>query len=582
MADFTRVQYKNKNPNTLSIDNFKGINLFSPVTGESTNMKNFRITPDFKLKKRDGTRLLTEFGNTIRGAWYGKFKNDSEALYVCAGTQLIKYNIATNTKTVIGNISVQSSGFVNIFYAYSKLYVLDGYDFYAYNGTSFAPVEAYIPIRYSGMNVMGTSYASYEMQNLITNKYRSIYNPSTMSSVTFNHTLPVSKVEKIMYNGVDYTTDFTITINQTSPYAVMKYKSSTLPGIGTWDITFTSTAIQSRRNDIFSNRYHAIFGEYSMPRLFLYGGNLKNNIYYTEKFDYTDNVYIIEPNLLKIGEEKNAVTSVIRQFDDLMIFTEGDVWAIRHPEIVTEEPYINTLYKYSLTMISSSIGNIGYDNVKSVENNLISITRDGLYSWSITKLFDERNAKFVSDKLYKGMTPEFIRNALTFNHRSDGEIWLYYGGDVWIYNYKLDVWYFYDSINADRLLMIDEIAFYKGNKIYVFDENCYTDSGNPIEAVWESNYMDFDLPQYTKTVSRMYMTVKDMCNIDSVKIKSDRNTEINLDNLNNDTNAPMTFRRRMNITRCNFIKISLFNNGTDDRPTVMNIKFAWVRGSEGR
>jgi len=579
MANFTRSG--NKKPQTLSIDSFKGINLFSPVTGESTNMKNFKITPDLKLKKRDGTRLLTEFGGTIRGAWYGKFINDEYTLFVCAGTQIIKYIRETNTKTILGNISGNSSGYVNIFYAYSRLYILDGYDIYLYNGTVFKVAEPYIPLTYENMSASGYTYTFSEMRNLLTNKYRCTYKPLSENDITLYHRHPVISVDKIYINNVDSTNDFTVTINPTNQSATIVYKLSHLPSSAAIEIYFTSPDIL-KRHDILSNRYHAIFGEYTLPRLFIYGGNKKNEIYYTEKLDAGEALYMIEGNLLRVGEEKNAVTSVIRQFDDLMIFTEGDAWSIRNPVIEKDVRYTNDHYTYSLTMISSSIGNIGFGNVKSIENDLISIANDGLYSWSITKIFDERNVKFVSDKLYKGMSSEFIRNAFTFNNRAEGEIWLVYGGEVWIYNYKLDVWYYFDNIYAHDLFMMDEIAFYYGNKVYIFDENCQTDNGEPIEAVWESNYMDFDLPQYTKNISRLYLTVKDRCNIDKVKIKSDRNTEVTFADLRNNENTPMTFRRRMNISRCRFIRLSVIHNGTESTPTVMNVKFTWVHGGERR
>jgi hypothetical protein len=579
MADFIRAD--NKKPQTLSIDNFRGVNLFSPVNGESTNMKNFKITPDLKLKKRAGTRLLAEFNGTIRGAWYGRFINDGYALYLCAGTQVYKYIRETNTKILLGNISNQSSGYVNIFYAYSRLYFLDGYDVYIYNGSIFKPVDAYIPIRFIDAGSTGNYMTNLEALNLLTNKYICKYKPINITDITFNHKFPVASIDKIIINGVDYRSDFTVTIDPSTRFAVIKFNRTQLPQIAPVEVYVTSTSA-SQRHEIFSNRYHAIFGEYTLPRLFLYGGNGVNKIHYTERMDNSESLYMIEGNTLSVGEEKNYVTSVIRQFDDLMIFTEGDAWSIRTPTIEKDTVYINDHYTYSPTMISSSTGNIGFGNVKSIENDLISIGPDGLYSWSITKIFDERNVKFVSEKLYKGMSDEFIRNSFTFSIRSDGEIWIAYDGEIWIYNYKLDVWYYYDNICADGLLMTDDVTFYYGNKIYIFDENCYTDNGQPIEAIWESNYMDFDLPQYTKNVSRMYLTVKDECGIDTVKIKSDRNTEVIFDDLINKTTAPMTFRRRTNITRCRFIRMSIIHTDIDNNPTIMNVKFAWVKGSEGR
>lgn len=579
MADFTRTN--NKIPKTLSIDSFRGINLFSPVTGESTVMKNFKITPDLKLKKREGTRLLSEFDNTVRGVWYGKVINDGYALYLCSGTQIVKYYHETDTKIVLGNINAQSNGHVNIFYAYNKLYFLDGYDIYTYDGVELKPVEVYVPIKYEGMNSGGTTFQNGEAPNILTNKYICRYILNNLNVLTWNHRFPVSGVEKVFVNDIDCTNDFTVTIDPVTNYCTLQYIGARYPNTGSIYVTFIGVS-GHKRAEVFTNRYHAIFGEYSLPRLFLYGGDKKNKVYYSEKFDTDNGLYVLAENYINVGEEKNAVTSVIRQFDDLMIFTEGDAWSINVPSVEKHSVYTNMIYTYSLTMINSSIGNIGYGNVKSIENNLISVAPNGLYSWAIMKVIDERNVKFVSDKLYKGMSDEFIQNAVTFNNRNDGEIWLAYDGSVWIYNFKLDTWYYYDNIYADGLFMMDNAAFYYENKVFIFDEDCYTDNGQVIEAVWESNYMDFDLPQYTKNINRMYLTVKDACNIDSVKIKSDRNIEVVFENLNNIDNMPMTFRRRMNINRCRFIKMSITSCGNADRPIIMNVKFAWVNGSEGR
>ena len=68
-----------------------------------------------------------------------------------------------------------------------------------------------------------------------------------------------------------------------------------------------------------------------------------------------------------------------------------------------------------------------------------------------------------------------------------------FDGTALIYNYGINVFYCYDKINAGYLFGVNgRVAFYSGGAIYVFDESCTTDDGEPIEAIAESGTVVLD------------------------------------------------------------------------------------------
>ncbi len=80
-----------KEPKPVVIDKFLGLRLDTTgdtqlALGESGDMHDFRITENFKLRKRPGyVELFSALGSTIQGTFYGKRGGSSVMLFACNG-----------------------------------------------------------------------------------------------------------------------------------------------------------------------------------------------------------------------------------------------------------------------------------------------------------------------------------------------------------------------------------------------------------------------------------------------------------------------------------------------------------------
>lgn len=567
MADLTR---KNKTaiPETFSIHKFGGINNSMSEAGEAKFMKNFRITDNFKLQRRPGSRLYCTFGSygNIRGAWYGRYNNE-EVLYVCAGNKIVKYD---GVYTQIGTIGT-NTGKVNIFPLHNRLYFFDGTEAYTYDTSVFGPAEPYKPILYVQVNEL-QSYAS-EAQNLLTRQFRIQYNYNHTTYV-FNY-MPVESVQSLTINGADYTNAYDFAINPATGSLTVTAKSG-VPASGIVHVTCTMVP-QCRKDEIFANKYHAVHNEDNdNVRLFLYGVN--NTVYFTEDISKREGMYVTVGNKIVAGDPKNTITSICRQFEDLVIFTENDTWVINNPVKTADSVFRNTYHcKYSLSLISSAVGNVGQANVRQIDYNLISAAADGAYLWGITRLFDERNVKYISLPIRNNVNKDFWSGVIALDNRRDGEVWFYNDGDTWIYNYRTNVWYYYDNIAADGFVTTENVSYYSGAEMFIMDENCDTDAGIPFDAAWESQYIDFGLPQYTKSLQRLFVTLQPYSCLDEVKLIPDKGETAVFENLNSST-VPVTHRLRLKINRCIFAQLIL---RAEEKVTVSGVKVEWVRDGEG-
>ena len=107
--------------------------------------------------------------------------------------------------------------------------------------------------------------------------------------------------------------------------------------------------------------------------------------------------------------------------------------------------------------------------------------------------------------------PAFSDRAIIFQNHLRNEIWfrdpLDEDGTVMIYNTMQKVWYRFKGIHAERFFdVLGRIGIVCGNTVGVFSDGLYADNGVPIEAVWESDLLDFGAPEVPKRALRLSLT----------------------------------------------------------------------------
>ena len=128
----------------FTIDTFKGVNKSETETllelGEASEMSNFMITDDQKLKKMFGYSALNEATDKkINGMWYGKIKGENRFLFARDGKV---YELKTTqwVPTEIEEIELGEivDAYPTTFWAANNVvYIMDGHEFYQWDGEKF-------------------------------------------------------------------------------------------------------------------------------------------------------------------------------------------------------------------------------------------------------------------------------------------------------------------------------------------------------------------------------------------------------------------------------------------------------------
>nr|MBQ4317752.1 hypothetical protein [Clostridia bacterium] len=181
-------------PKPYVLDNFGGLD---PGGGEGgfTSLVNFRIVGGH-LEKRCGSRLLESYPADIRGLWYGDF-DGRPALFCVAGNAL--YMGTGDERRTLANIGT-SSGRVCIFFYHGRLYILDGAEFYYWDGTSLGIVEGYVPLISIGS--AGTSGTPYYDRNRLNNRVIIRLNDMT-SGKEYALSGDIASVEKAVWRNIE-------------------------------------------------------------------------------------------------------------------------------------------------------------------------------------------------------------------------------------------------------------------------------------------------------------------------------------------------------------------------------------------
>jgi hypothetical protein len=145
--------------------------------------------------------------------------------------------------------------------------------------------------------------------------------------------------------------------------------------------------------------------------------------------------------------------------------------------------------------INDKIGNTPYGQGQLIQNNPFTVDH-GVYEWAATNVRDEKNATFKSDRIQTELDALNLANVITYDYEREGEMWIASGVNVYIYNYRLDVWYkFILSHTPTCFLDIDGDLYFgtSAGQIMMFSEESLTDNGTKIADLMVTGEIDFDI-----------------------------------------------------------------------------------------
>lgn len=448
--------------------------------------------------------------------------------YVCihADDKLYKWNLATNVVTAIATVANADGCFIAF---NGKLYHIDGSDIReisaSYAVTVIDTAEAYAPLLYYNCTPTLTASEANEPANLLTPKFRMQYN----GDGTATYKLPFDSVDTTtIIVKVGGTTKTAGThYNWTAGSNTVTFTSGNYPATGTNNVEITAyKTVAGNKARITGCKFGIPFGGESAD---VYGGSrvfLMKNAAYPQTYWYSDlgagqsygMRYFPDTQYETLTQDADAITTAAKQAGQLIIFKERSLFSVGYE-------FDGTNVYYPVKEFNSVIGCDMPDSVQLIENSLVfANTYGGVYIIINTAGSAEENVKPISGNINgtekrPGLLQETnLKAASSIDY--ERKYWLCVNDKVYLWDYDLAFysqryaepdkrlsWFKFDNIRA-RIWHGGEALYYSdGAKLVKFIDTC-TDFGAAVCAEFKTRAFDFGYPNYLKTITKIYPSLR--------------------------------------------------------------------------
>lgn len=506
----------------------------------------------------------------VRGIWSG-FVGDTE--YIVAACSGHLWSLTDNdgewSKTDIGIID--TTDHVCLFGFDSKLYVMDGTEYYVWDGTDFGAVEGYIPLVGVATSPAGAT-TTLERINLLTAKRRQQFSADGTATVYQLAETGLASIDRVTVDGAEVSGH---TVNADKGTVTFK----TAPGAGTNNVEIWYTASEAYRSRVTAMRYAEFYNGQNDSRVFLYGDGSNITVYSDIRYDTArpSAEYFPDLNEIAIGDSNTPITALIRQYSRLMAFKAGgSAWSIYYDTVTLADGSVTA--GFYCNGVNRSIGNDALGQAVLVENKPRTVDGRSIYEWQsasggyITN--DQRNAQRVSQKVENTLLGFDLAESVMFFDKINHEFYCIYDGTAVVQNTENDAWYIYTNFPAVALIVHkDELYFGTAlGDLRRFSDDYTSDAGAEIDAYWESGSMSFDRDYMLKYSPSVWVGLKqeDSAAI-TVGIETDANELITEDiALESGSDAmPRMNRRRLKAQKFTYYKLVFATKSADTRATVV-------------
>ena len=468
-----------------SLDKFYGLNYTKDETkpGESSDMVNFSITPSFSLKKRRGYSVLCPHSLGGRGIWSGELSGKESVVFV-EGKNVWLYE--DGKEKLLGELE-SSEGKVEFLLFSKKLYILDGVKIKVCDREKISDIEPYRPLVVISTTPDGRGVA-FEEKNLITGKMRQTF---TMNGTTNKLQLALKDLDSIDYVKVDgvETNEYSFSQNDLKNGIVYIYDTyKNHPTDNGIEVGFTKS--DGREGEVHRMRGAAVFGGENDTRVFLYSdperadiirwSGIHNGVMGLE--------YMPENSFNKLGT-KTEITSVIRHYDRLLVFCRGESFYSYIEMQKNEEG--KEYASFPIRPLSDTVGSSVRGFVRFIDGAPVSFDNGTLYLWKSTAIRDERYAVDIGKRVKDGFVGWDMREVFSWDNDTSKELFICHGDEIYVYNYGLDLYYFWKGIKACGFASVNnsQILFVRedGSLCRLFDSGL--DDKESICASWSSGYL---------------------------------------------------------------------------------------------
>ena len=589
------------------IEDFKGVDFTSsPLQVDkrrSPNAKNIINNNGFN-ETRNGYSIMNTIGDCINGIW-NIDTNDGELFLVHSGAKL--YQTTRDFSTYVEILSGMSNNRSKGLYFNEYLLIFDGVRtviFARFDGINyqakFLDECGYIPTTSIARdrNSGGTAYekenliSPYQINTFLTENIETgldeegnpIYEVQTKFPLSETDIEEIKIVQKLNDLGEwevveDYTVDLSTGVITANPGL------SPVLGVDNLQVMFKKNkynADKVNKCDIAT-----LYGyEGNNNRIFISGNpDLPNYDYWCEQ---ENPLYWPDENFAKIGVE--PIVNYQKLNDGTLAVQK------RHSDTDNTVYYrdYNLLGKLEVFPLKDGVKNIGciskYANANLL-NDPLTLTEQGVFAIVNNGIDNEKYAMqrsyYVNGKLLKEPN---LENAIAI--AVDGKYYIGINNHVYIadsrylsypkhakteqYQYE---WYYWDNIPA-------RVFFSWNNKLYFGTDDgricefndSYLDVDTPVDAYWETPFLNMDSDRYAKTIKRvdLFLNPGEKTNITLGYELDDGESEIITKLYENLTdNFPKTISEKERIKKFMFIKFYMKNN-TDTKMSFERLGLEYV------
>lgn len=526
----------------------------------------------------------------VAGMWSGIAGGKPCLLAACDGRIWSLYDADTDTvvRNSIGTISTDKG--VSFIPFDNKVYILNGYEYYVWDGVAVNPVTGYVPLVATAIGPTASADAgelTAEYVNLLINKRRVWLSPDGNTNKTFR--LP-EKAKTV--NSVKYLDGSTApTYNFTTGTDTITFTSTLTAAVNSIEVEYSvnthedNASIPDYRSQITSNLFYEIFSGGTDMAIFVYG-NGTNKAYYTG-MDYDGLArpdYFPDQYEVQVGDSNTPITAMVRHYAVLVAYKPDSTWALSYgtAELATGDLTV----AIHVTPVNRDRGNDAPGQVRLVNNNPVTCSGSELYQWTNSSYYtsnltrDERQAIRISDKVQKSIKEIDFKHCCMWDDNDGQEFYISGNGATLVWNYVTDTWYRYDGLDAVMMCNFqgDVIIGTSGGKIFRLTYEKNTDDGIPVRAEWESGSMDFGASNMRKYSSMMWIGLKptqgtsvDVCVVTDRK-NTFREKIVNADKAKV-PGQPFPVRSKIKAKKFTFYKLLLSVDRAMPAVTVTNVDF---------
>ena len=530
------------NENIWKIDKFLGLNENPDgdtklKLGEASAIRNWKVTRDRNLKRRPGFHTLVELGTgdtnrEIKAMWFGNVMGEEMGLAAANGKLWKFYANGGYLTTPVELGSLNTNGSVSFFPFSNIVYILNGIEYNSYDGTSFGPVEGYVPLIITSRTPDGSDGTLLEEVNKLTGKRRVWFSPDGEATVFQLPETGLTSIDAVIDNatGQAYSGSYT----KSTTNGTVTFSSAPARGINTIEISYTFST--NYRNDVSNMRYAELYLGQQDNAVFLYGNGTNEAVYSSIDYNGTPRAdYFPDLNEMAVADANTPITSMIRHYSQLICFKSSSAYSIQYGMVIDATGLEH--WGFYVKPVNKRIGNAAPGQVQLVQNSPFTLFGNDLYEWVNTSRYstalsiDERQAKRISDRIYATLETFDTKNCVCYDDNDSQEYYIWDKGKALVYNYPADAWYTYTSPGGLKVCCMcnigeDTLCGMEDGTIRIISSRYFNDDGVAFESYWESGSIDFNKPFIRKFMSEVWVGIKPQATSKvTVTIATDKKSE---------------------------------------------------------